>query len=260
MTVRLLCLCLLALMLTACMGRLPAKRSLNNFAHGYTIVSSPVRAGEEAQRFEVRAGDCGESGGWSDCATDRERSELSVTRRWRHGADMWIGYSIFVPDDYQTSHKVRTTAGQIHQTGGPSGQYNNLPSFPPMMQMEMQGNRYFAKVHVLTGDRNNVNDSVRRFDLTTIDAMRGKWTDVAIHFDTKSTPERLSVFINGKMMADMVDWITFIPDEYYFKYGVYRTSVSREGGPMPTQILFYDEVKMGSDQAEVMVNPDQPVD
>ena len=37
------------------------------------IVNDIVRAGNEAQRFEVRPGDCGEDEVWSDCNNNRER-------------------------------------------------------------------------------------------------------------------------------------------------------------------------------------------
>ena len=50
--------CLLTL--TGCMTTgVHVTRSLNNTAWGYQKVTSPVRAGEIAQRFELRAGDCG---------------------------------------------------------------------------------------------------------------------------------------------------------------------------------------------------------
>jgi len=57
----------------------PFKRSLNNKSYGYSVVKDFTgRSGVEfVERFEVRAGDCGSSSQWSDCRSDRERSELS---------------------------------------------------------------------------------------------------------------------------------------------------------------------------------------
>ena len=58
----------------------PMRRSLNNKSYGYQIVedvtgSAPTKL---IERFEVRPGDCAANRwGWDDCATDRERSELS---------------------------------------------------------------------------------------------------------------------------------------------------------------------------------------
>ena len=62
------------------LGRLDGNRSLNDKKHGYAISSDVARAGKKSQRFEVRAGDCGEEIGWSDCANDRERSEIIVKK------------------------------------------------------------------------------------------------------------------------------------------------------------------------------------
>ena len=47
-------------------GRLPGSRSLSDTEHGYQIVTGLSRAGKYSQRFEVRAGDCGEDEDWSD--------------------------------------------------------------------------------------------------------------------------------------------------------------------------------------------------
>ena len=60
--------------------------------------------------------------------------------------------------------------------------------------------------------------------------------------------------------------INFIPKETYFKYGIYRSFVSRYKnihGKMPTQIVFYDEVRRGRSIEEVdrNINPKlKPVD
>ena len=255
--------------LTACVassgtGRLNGSRSLNDTPHGYQIVTTQARAGAQSQRFEVRSGDCGTDqwGTWNDCDKDRERSEISIDRRWQNGDNIWISYSIFLPEDFETSSLVRTTVGQIHQSGGnsPRGTAGGLTSFPPVMQMEMKGNRYFMRVHMLSGPIDNVIDDLRDFDLIDVSSMRGSWTDVVINFDTSNETDVLEVYINGRRRAKIEGWINFIPEEYYFKYGIYRSFVSRHNGPMPIQVLYIDEVRMGSSIQEVIVNEKQPVD
>lgn len=255
------------LLLAACVGavgsgRLQGERSLSNTAHGYSIVSDVVRAGSQAQRFEVRPGDCGTDrwSSWNDCENDRERSEIGLDRRWNYGTDMWIGFSVYLPENFETSYRVNTTVGQIHQSGAATGIANGLPSRPPLMQLEMRGNRYFMRVHVLSGDANNVRNDVADFPLMNISDMRGRWTDVAINFDTDTSEEVLEVYVNGQRRARYTNWIEFLPEDYFFKYGIYRSFVSRHGGPMPTQILFIDEVRMGSSMESVMVSEARPVD
>ena len=153
--------------LTVEAARLQGGRSLSDTKHGYQIVSDQVRAGKVSQRFEVRAGDCGESDGWSDCDNNRERSEFSVEKRWSYGRDQWIGLSVYLPEDFKTSQRVNTTVGQIHQRGGPSGTAGGLPSYPPLMQMEMKGNTYSMCLHILSGSKGNVKDECKRFTLAT---------------------------------------------------------------------------------------------
>jgi hypothetical protein len=45
-----------------------------------------------------------------------------------------------------------------------------------------------------------------------------------------------------------------------FKYGIYISGVSQWGRPIPTQNLYYDEVRIGDTRAEVVVDDQNPVD
>ena len=254
-----------AVLLAACVsavgtGRLEGYRSLNSTAHGYKIVDDVVRAGSKSQRFEVRAGDCDASSDWSDCDNDRERSEISLRRWWGYGSDVWIGFSVYLSESFETSSHVRTTVGQIHQRGGPSGVAGGLPADFPLMQMEMLGNRYFMRVHLLSGASDRVQADVVDFNLINISEMRGNWTDIFINFNTENGEEMIEAYVNGRRKARYENWIEFIPSEYYFKYGIYRSFVSRHGKPMPTQVLYVDEVRMGTSMQSVMVNEQRPVD
>jgi hypothetical protein len=250
------------LLLVGCVtgsGRLETFRSLNNTPHGFQFVASPIRAGETAQRFEVRPGDCGQDDGWSDCANNRERSELVVGEKILPETVRWISYSIYLPSDFYSSPRVNTTIGQIHQKGGPTGTAGGLPSFPPLLQIDARGNRVDACLHILTGPENNIRDVCRNFSLTTVNAMRGRWTDVMVHLDSRGTGV-LEIFLNGERKASSTGFIRFRPQEYYVKYGLYRSFVSRHGRPMPTQVAFYDEVRIGNDRPSVEISVDRAVD
>jgi hypothetical protein len=244
-------------------GRLSGTRSLSTTEWGYQVTKGSARAGTQAQRFEVRPGDCATQPNWSDCATDRERSEITLDRKWPYGTDQWIGFSVYLPQDFKTSTRVGTTVGQIHQYdkgAGPSNTDKGYRGFPPLMQLEMLDNRYFLRVHVLSGEKHNVRDTPRDYTLAKISEMRGKWTDIIIHFDTSGDNEVLAMFVNGQKRAEISNWIKFIPSKYTFKYGLYRSFVSRHGGPMPKQVLYIDEVRMGSSFESVQVNEASPVD
>ena len=241
-------------------GRLPGHRSLSTTTYGYAVTSELARAGEKSQRFEVRPGDCGADSGWSDCKNDRERSEFRLERGFSPGGSQWIGFSIYLPEDFQSSNFVNTTLGQIHQRGGPRGTIRGLPSNPPLLQLELKGDVYRACVHVLSGPSDDVRDDCHYFDLADLHQMRGRWTDVAIHLDTKARSSSLEIFVNELPKAELRDFISFWPKTYYLKYGLYRSFVSKHQGAMPPQIAYYDEVRMGATRDAIAINPENPVD
>ena len=232
--------------------RLLGARSLSDTDWGYGIVTAPIRAGTEAQRFEVRPGDCASNGGWDDCARDRERSEFRPDLEWLPGAPMWIEFSLFLPLDFPVSDRVKTTIAQIHQRGGPIRVAGGLVSRPPVMQMELLGDALRLTVHVPGADNIHV-------DLAEVGAMRGVWTDFRIHFASGDRSE-LQVWLNDDLRAQVADWPSPPPDFFYFKYGIYRSFVSRHGAPMPTQIAYFDELRMGPLLVDVAPGLAVPVD
>lgn len=144
--------------------------------------------------------------------------------------------------------------------GWPSDTAGDLPYFPPLMQMEMPGSNYTARIHVLSGSATNVRDNPADFHLADIDGMRGRWTDITVQLDTSNGNELLEVFVYGGRMAELFDFINFISVECYFKHGIYRSFVSRHGGPIPKQDVVIDEVRMVRTAANVKIDAMRPVD
>ena len=89
------------------------KRSPNTKAHGYQIVAdlTGTASTKLVERFEVRPSDCCSSHGWSDCANDREGSELSGDRENDLGRDYWYGWSLYVPVDTPSVRRAQTRGG-----------------------------------------------------------------------------------------------------------------------------------------------------
>jgi hypothetical protein len=87
---------------------------------------------------------------------------------------------------------------------------------------------------------------------------------VVVHFRPTKENGILEIYINGKLERTIDNPMIIRPDNFYLKYGIYRSFVTREHpNVMPTQIVYFDEVRMGKTRMEVdaQLNPElKPVD
>ena len=229
------------------------------FRHGpaqWQLVTDPARSGIHSQRFQVAAGDCSGDPNWDDCATDRERMEAVVDRHLQLGDDAWIAWSIYLPDDFPDITPTQTSLGQIGQIGGPRGTDRGMPSVPPLLQFTAEDTTYNCVWHQLSGSRTAVRVSDQRLVLTTLAEMRGHWTDLLLHISLSKAHGHAEIWVNGEQRAAITDQlITMDVDSWVFKYGIYRSFVSRYqhkyGSSVPTQIAYFDEVRIGSSRDQV---------
>jgi len=241
--------------------------------HNYSYISDInfARRGSFYQRFELRDGDCFADEDWNDCDNNRERIELSSDPLQKPEDVQCFAYSIMLDKAFIDIHPTKTTLGQVHQIGGPSGTTEELPSFPPIIQIEAEKGRLLFRWHELSGSASNVIDIGRDYDLISLDEMKGKWTDISFCLNYKD--KRMDVWINGiKKHEILKSPISFIPEYTHFKYGIYRSFISKykqqekmfeRDDTLPTQIVFYDEVRRGNSIEEVdfNINPKlKPVD
>ena len=254
------------LALTGC-GGLAVERSLNTKTWGYKKVLSPepVRAGDKSQRFEVRKGDCSDDPGWNDCDNDRERSEIKVLNNFYPESDIWFSWSFYIPEDYKSAERVTTTIGQIHQRSSVRARdIGGTITAPPLLQIRTIGNSFGTTYHRFSGNLPTLVTKGEFEEITTVDALRGKWTDVVVHFRPTKENGILEIYINGKLERTIDNPMIIRPDNFYLKYGIYRSFVTREHpNVMPTQIVYFDEVRMGKTRMEVdaQLNPElKPVD
>ena len=208
--------------------------------YGYKIVNKkdghPVRAGEKSIRFEVRNGDCGEDPGkWSDCKNDRQRHELSGDR-FRGKA--WYAYSIYLPNDFKTVYPVKSAMAQFHQKG----------SWPTLM-FQFTDMGYYA-------DRQLGYQTQEMKKILEVKDMIGKWNDILIHGNFTSKEDGFyKVWVNNKLKYEY-NGATTGGKESFFKFGIYHTKVSvwpmyHSDTPYPTQVVYYDEVRVGKSREAV---------
>ena len=238
----------------------------NDHNFQYIKDKTKARAGKYFQRFELRDGDCFGDDSWSDCDTDRERVEFSTRPRQPIKKNQCYGYSLMLSKDFIDTHPTSTTLGQVHQHGGPTGTAGGLASFPPLVQIDARSGYLFFNWHELSGSATNVIDESRYHKLKPLKDMKGVWTDISFCLDFKNN--RMDAWVDGiKKVEILKSPIFFKPEAIYFKHGIYRSFISkykaRNNGKMPTQVVFYDEIRRGNSikKVDVNINPKlKPVD
>ena len=66
----------------------------------------PVRSGDKSWRFEVREGDCGGDKKYSDCKSNRQRTELQTKEYQKRNKEYWYSVSIYLPKNYISQTKI----------------------------------------------------------------------------------------------------------------------------------------------------------
>lgn len=212
------------------------KRSLNNTPWGYTIVNDSGKNSTvpNIERFEVRQGDCAADGSWSDCDNDRERSEIAFAADNFAGKEYWYTLNILVPSTYVNIYPAKTDFFQFYQPAG---------NYPVWMFQNYDGGVYINR-------QINHKD---KFSVKLIDAktLNGSWHTFMLNvkWSTK-TDGFFIVYVDGKKTYSY-SGATLEGDKVYFKYGVYRTYLSRyktknNVTSVPTQIVFFNHVKRAS--------------
>ncbi|MCF8060158.1 MAG: polysaccharide lyase [Bacteriovoracaceae bacterium] len=219
--------------LTGVKGSLTAPRAKK---YGFQIARKsdgyPIRSGDSSLRFEVRAGDCGREEDWDDCSNERERNELTSGNL---DGEQWIHWSLFLPKDFPNIYPVKTAMGQFHQ------RLSGKPSF--MFQNHKGG-------YTVDNQTGGNNISIEQKMILTDAEMRGKWSDILVHVNWTFSAENgfFHVYVNGE---DMPRYTWFGRTRFdggvpYFKFGIYRSFVTRRDGPEPTQVVYFDDIAVSS--------------
>jgi hypothetical protein len=195
------------------------------------------------ERFEVRPGDCGSNEGWSDCAKDRERSELSEQRKaTRPGDEWWYGWSIYVPDDYINIYPTKVALGQFHQDD----------SHPVWMFQNGDGGYHLD---------DQVTGSTRRYHTLLSDAeLRGHWHTIEVQVRwSRDSDGFFRVWVDEAQKVDYAG-ATMSADRVYFKYGLYRSFLSRYksatgSAVAPAQTVYFSNVRRSKDRVGLAAMP-----
>ncbi len=181
--------------------------------------------------FDVRPGDCSFNSGWNDCLNDRERSELSeIKKSTGLHSEYWYGWSIYFPDTYQNVYPTKVALGQFHQKG----------SHPVWMFQNSDGGYHL--------DNQVTGRSSEYYLLIQEATLRGRWHRVEVHVRwEKDKTGFFRVWVNGTQKVDY-EGATMDASYVYFKYGLYRSFLSRYKSKnnvdsVPAQTVYFSNVK-----------------
>lgn len=256
------------------------RRLLSPAQHNFTVARAdrgqPVRRGAQAERFELRFGDCG----GSDCDGPRARAEIQQVDDGNLpeiGEPSWYGWSFFnvnVPS-FRREGSLRLVFGQWTVGGG----------LPPMIRLIQlgrdEGNWDSCDPAICTGPSKSSGDLAlalrdlerangwgaaqnngnvcRLFDLS---AARGEWVDIVM--TTNFAPDEtgfLSVWVNDTLRCSYSGPIatgrsirasrTVEHRRGIFASYTERWEAARDGAPWPTFAVYYDEFRTGERRGDV---------
>ena len=189
--------------------------------------------GDNSIRFESNDGECGKEPKWSDCANDRERTELYYKKiSWKK--ERWYRFYIYLPEDYNSIAPAKMSLIQWKRL---------KPSKVLVMFQHMHAG--------LTFNRNGDSFEDSYVVLKRNEELLGNWTEIIFSTNWHPDPEKgfMKVWIDGKLKVDFKGVSnTKKGKELSLRYGLYSSSMSRykttfETQTMPQRVIFFDGVK-----------------
>lgn len=211
----------------------------------YAYSTGRAPDGTAAERFELRPGDCPKSTG--DCRYDRERIErFEKLPASAIGSEYWYHFSVYVPADWPKTGALDTKLGQFHQMG---------EGKPPVLFQLDDGNYIFELSNPSRHQKSPMapERALTNIVLKSAAAMRGRWTQVLVHAHwSQGNDGIIQVWVDGKQKVNLTGPNVDRQNPVYFKYGIYRSFVSRYGGrPYPTLVAWFKDINKGKSRSAV---------
>ncbi len=223
------------------------------------IVTSPVRAGRYAARFELHHGD---RKIWFG-----KRAELSRSGDNRFGkiggTDEWYGFSIYLPDDYEDDSEYEILT-QWHAKRDEGEVFRS----PVLSLHTYNGNWWIRNIHSSKPIQTD-NDGVRKVLWeASYEDDKGKWTDWVVHVKWSYLSDGfVEIWKNSQKLTLKTGKKRYNgPDCYndkrniYLQSGIYK-SPWNENPPTEVikRVIYYDELRIGdSNSSFAEVSPPSP--
>jgi Polysaccharide lyase len=216
------------------------KRTLNSTSHGYNVIKDPTGSAptEYVERFEVRPGDCSQDSIWSDCKNARERSMIKSNIGSFLGHEEKYSLYMFVPEDWKDINPASNMYVQFYQPHKPGIDGYGQALFGVMLTERGLYIENFIKFY-------------KKSPTYDIKELKGKWTKIEIHVkwmddsDDGNSDGFYKIYINGNLFDEFHGNTAsrYGNDEMLFVYGNYRFFLNLVTFPLPTQVVYYANVK-----------------
>ena len=189
--------------------------------------------GKTSIRFESNHGECGEEPKWSDCDTDRERTELNYNdESWKK--ERWYRFYLHLPKDYNSIAPAKMSLIQWKRLN---------PSKVLVMFQHMHAG--------LTFNRNADTFPNSQIILKSNEDLLGNWTEIIFNTNWHPDPKKgfMKVWIDGKLKVDFKGRANSKKGKKLnLRYGLYSSYMSYykdtfNTKKMPQRIAFYDGVR-----------------
>jgi hypothetical protein len=245
--------------------------------YSMTISTEQARVGETSQRFEVRHGDCYEL----DCTDDRRRVEYQQPNEASNsyiGRTVWYGWSVYLPADFRDLSPTNTTIGQVQMHGWRAPQWN-FNARDGALLFGINDERRECRATSLASMRGRWTDIVV---MTHYSTERTGAETIGVWINGRKACTSSQPVVTDEMLS------LSPTDALRFKYGIYNSYISRWlqrnatrrvnatafadlhkdsgrvirsaaarpyeydwGVELPTQVVYYDEVRIGFTREEV---------
>lgn len=216
-----------------------------------SIVSSPLRDGRYAARYEVRSGDNNVAGSGSG-----ERTEAMIGQQATdgyEGREQWWAHSILFPDDFEVPNWHNYVVFDFHNSTSGNWQANFHVAF------ERQDDTSKPGLLSLIG-YGGVNSGDGRYEATIGQITKNRWYDFVYHVRWSSGPDGFfDAWVNGKKLLSHRGPTLYAGQSVYLKLANYHNPIC---DPYPACIgthgpssVIHDRVVRGSTPLAVAAGP-----
>lgn len=208
-----------------------------------TIVSSPVRSGTYAMKFEWRASDYnGENGS--------KHTEFSNEPLPADEQERWYGFSVFLPDSGMQKDSEPEIIAQWHQSPDRSEGETWSGAGPPVALSLQNGilglsYKWDTRRIIVKGDGVKIKSSGAGLGIAPLN----RWIDFVFHIKWNSFGNGiLQVWQDNKLVVDKTGIAIGYNDNRnpYWKVGIYKYSGKSNHA---SRSVYYDEIRIGNDKA-----------